>query len=77
MISMREAELESRLDLLNQEMASLAGEVVRLRRDHRAELDALRLEIETLKRFLADAHTAFPERYRSLEEQVRLEVSPE
>jgi len=43
----------------------------------RTEIDALKLEIETLKRLLAGSHPDFPERFQAVKEAVIREVSPE
>lgn len=53
---MNEAQLEEQVHLLQQEL-TLAGEAVEtLKRDHRAEIDALRLEVEVLQRCLSHLH---------------------
>jgi hypothetical protein len=53
---MKEAENAEQLRLLQQEIA-LAGEAVEtLKRDQRAAIDALRLEVEVLKRCVCQVH---------------------
>lgn len=74
---MNRVKVEEQLRLLQQEMA-LAGEAIdNLRREHRAEIDALHLEIETLRRCLTVLHPQFPGRYDVLREQVLRETDPE
>ncbi len=74
---MKEAELEERFRLLQQEIV-LAGEAVEtLRRDHRAEIDALRLEIEVLRRCLLLLHPDFAERYDDVRASVIEQTDPE
>ncbi|MCI0488478.1 MAG: hypothetical protein L0229_17965 [Blastocatellia bacterium] len=74
---MRDHESEKREKLLDDELELLAGEVMELKRAHRADLDELKLEFETLKLFMARVHPGFDEQYKALKEQVRLEISPE
>jgi hypothetical protein len=74
---MKEAEIEERLRLLQREV-TLAGEAVEeLRRDHRAEIDALRLDIEVLRRCLTHLHPDFPKYYETLRTEVINQVDPE
>ena len=63
---------------LLQRQVAFAGEAVEaLRRDQRAEIDVLRLEIEVLRRFLRLIHPDFMARYEALREQVLQETDPE
>jgi hypothetical protein len=71
------SEIEKPGKLLNQELESLATLVSNLELSHRADIDDLKLEIQTLKLFLAECHPEFDTRYALLKERVRLEVSPE
>ncbi len=63
--------------LLDEELDLLTNEVMSLKLNNRTEMDALKLELETLKRFLVIAYPDFHERFQTLKEQVILEVSPE
>ncbi len=63
--------------LLDNELDLLTNEVMSLKLNNRTEMDALKLELETLKRFLVIAYPDFHERFQALKEQVILEVSPE
>ncbi len=63
--------------LLDEELDLLTNEVMSLKLNNRTEMDALKLELETLKRFLVVAYPDFNERFQALKEQVILEVSPE
>lgn len=69
--------IEAQFRLLQREVA-LAGEAIdMLRRDHRAEIDDLRLEIEVLRRCLTIIQPAIAERFATLREQVLRETDPE
>ena len=63
--------------LLDEELDLLTTEVMNLKLNCRTEIDALKLEIETLKRVLANSYPDFPERFQALKEAVIREVSPE
>ena len=63
--------------LLDEELDLLTNEVMNLKLNCRTEIDALKLEIETLKRFLASSYPDFQERFQSVKEKVIREVSPE
>ena len=74
---MKEAEIEEKFRLLQQEV-TLAGEAAdTLKRDHRAEIDALRLEIEVLQRCILMLHPELQERLASLRAEVLQKVDPE
>jgi hypothetical protein len=69
--------IEEQFRLLQRQIV-LAGEAVQaLRRDHRAEIDDLRLEIEVLRRYLTLVQPEFGARYEALREQVLQETDPE
>jgi hypothetical protein len=74
---MKEAEIEEQFRMLQQEVA-LAGEAVEaLRRDHRAEIDALRLEMEGLRRCLLLLHPELQERFAAIQAEVVHKTDPE
>jgi hypothetical protein len=74
---MKEAEIEEKLRLLQQEV-TLAGEATdTLKRDHRAEIAALRLEVEVLQRCIFMLHPEVQERLASLRAEVLEKVDPE
>ena len=74
---MKEAEIAEQFRLLQQEV-NLAGEAVEtLRRDHRAEIDALRLEIEALQRCLLGLHPELEERLAIVRSEVMQKIDPE
>ena len=70
-------QLGTQVDLLTNQLERLGEEVVAMRREHRADLDRLVLELESIKEFMEEAHPELQGRYQELREQVRLEVSPE
>lgn len=53
---MNESQVEERFHLLEQEITLTGDAVEALKRDHRAEIDALRLEVEVLRRCLRHLH---------------------
>jgi hypothetical protein len=55
----------------------LGNDYSALRRDHRTDADAFRLEIETLKLILAQIVPNFSEKYAEMKEKARLEIIPE
>ena len=74
---MHNMKIEEQYRLLQREVV-LAGEAVdTLRRENRAEIDSLRLEIEILRRCLKLIHPEFAGRYEALREQVLRQTDPE
>ena len=74
---MKEAERVEQFRLLQREV-ELAGEAVSdLQRDHRAEIDALRLEVEVLRRCLFLMHPNLEEQWSKVRTQVVQETDPE
>jgi hypothetical protein len=74
---MNQVKVEEQFRLLQQEV-ELAGDAIdNLRREHRAEIVALHLEIAVLRRSLMVLHPEFAERYDVLREQVLRETDPE
>jgi len=63
--------------LVDEELELLTNEVMNLKLNCRTEIDALKLEIETLKRLLASSYPDFPEQFKAVKEKVIREVSPE
>ena len=63
--------------LFDEELDLLTNEVMTLKLNSRTEIDALKLELETLKRFLVNTYPDFTERFQALKQTVILEVSPE
>ena len=74
---MREGAVERQLKMLEQEIA-LNGEALEaLRRDQRAVVDALRLEVETLRRCLERLHPDFEECLAAVRAEVVQEIDLE
>jgi hypothetical protein len=70
-------DMSEQLRLLQQEIA-LAGESVEtLRRDHRAEIDALRIEVEVLRRCLQQVHPELQDRLAAVRADVVQHTDPE
>jgi hypothetical protein len=74
---MREGETEKQFRILQQEIALAGEELQALRRTQRAETDALRLEVETLRRCLGRVHPGFEECYAAVRAEVRQGTDPE
>jgi hypothetical protein len=74
---MTEVGMEERLRLLEREIG-LAGEAIdTLSRDHRATIDALRLEIEVLRRCLIYVQPELAEQYDTVRAELIQQVDPE
>ena len=74
---MNNIELEEQLRLLQQELIQ-GGEIVdELKRDHRAEMDVLRLEVEVLRQCLMRMHPDMAAQYEELRTEVFRQVDPE
>ena len=69
--------LDSEVDLLTTQLEQLTEEMVKLRRERRADYDRFTLELESIKQFLAEAHPELQSRFEELREEIRLEVNPE
>ncbi len=74
---MREGEVEKQLKALQQETALTGEEVEALKRDQRAGMDALRLELEALRRCLVRMHPDFDECFAVVRATVMQETDPE
>ena len=70
-------QLSTEVDLLTDQLAWLTDEVVNLRREQRANLDGLTLELASIKGFITETHPDLADRFNELREQVRLELNPE
>ena len=74
---MREGEVEKRLKALQQEIALAGEEMETLRRDHRAGMDALRLEVEALRQCLVRLDPDFDQCFAAVRATVMQETDPE
>ena len=63
--------------LVDEALDLLTTEVMNLKLNCRTEIDALKLEIETLKRLLAGSYPDFQARFKAAKENVIRNVSPE
>jgi hypothetical protein len=74
---MKEAEIDEQFRLLQQAIV-LAGEAVEtLKRDQRAAIDALRLEVEVLKRCLFQVHPELAAQFEPIRATLIREFDPE
>jgi hypothetical protein len=74
---MKEAEIIEQFRLFQQEIV-LAGEAIEtFKRDQRAAIDALRLEVEVLKRCLCQVHPELAAQYETIRATLIREFDPE
>jgi hypothetical protein len=74
---MKEAEIDEQFRLLQQAIV-LAGEAVEtLKRDQRAAIDTLRLEVEVLKRCLCQVHPELAAQFEAIRATLIREFDPE
>ena len=74
---LNDTEVTEQLRLLQQELR-LTGETLEsMQRDQRATLDALRLDIEVLRRCLLQLHPGFASQYATIRAQLIQEIDPE
>lgn len=74
---MSERDLREQIGVLRGELESLTAKQRQSQLDARSEIDALRIEIEVLHRFLKEAHPQFASAYDRLHEAVLCTVDPE
>ena len=74
---MKEAEVDEQFRLFQQAIV-LAGEAVEtLRREQRAAIDALRLDVEVLKRCLCQVHPELAAQFETIRATLIREFDPE
>jgi hypothetical protein len=74
---MKEAEITEQLRLLQQEIV-LAGEAIAtLKRDQRADVDTLRLDVAVLQRCLLQLHPEFAAHFEAVRAELRRAIDPE
>ena len=74
---MREREIEKQFKMLQQEIALAGEQLEALKRIQRAETDALRLEVETLRRCLERLNPDFEECFGGVRTEVMQGTDPE
>jgi len=74
---MREGEVEKELEALQQEIALVGEEMESLRRNQRAGMNALSLELEALRQCLVRLHPDFEECFAAVRATVMQETDPE
>jgi hypothetical protein len=74
---MEELDLKQQLHLLRQQVEAVASLLADTKLSLVSRIDTVELEVEILRRFLTQAYTDFPRRYRALREEVVREVDPE
>ena len=70
-------DLADRVELQAKEIVTLTDEVLELCRLHRADLDRLLRELETVKLFVAESHPGFWARFTELRSRALCEIPPE
>jgi hypothetical protein len=74
---MEEKEIQQRLHLLQQEAEAAISLVEEVRLNCAAVADALKIEVEMLRRFMEGYNPDFARRYAELRAQVIHEINPE
>jgi hypothetical protein len=74
---MKEKEVEKQLNILQREIAINGEELEALRRDQRAAMDTLRLEVEMLRRCLIRLYPDFKKCMVTLRDEAAQEINPE
>jgi hypothetical protein len=74
---MEEKEIQQRFHLLQQEVDAATSVVEEVRLNFAAVVDALKIEVEVLRRFMESYDPDFARRYAELRAQVIHEVNPE
>ena len=74
---MNEAQIEERFHLLEQEIGLTGEGLENLKRESRAEIDALRLEVEVLQRCLYHLHPESRAQFEAIKAEVLQQVNPE
>jgi len=75
--SMEEKDLQQRFHLLQQEVEAAVSLIGDTKINSTAAIDALKIEVEVLRRFMERYHPDFAPRYAELRAEVIQEVNPE
>jgi hypothetical protein len=74
---MEEQEIQQRFHLLQQEVEAAVSLIADTKLNDTAAIDALKIEVEVLRRFMERYHPDFVPRYAELRAEVIQEVNPE
>jgi hypothetical protein len=74
---MEERDIQQRFHLLEKEVEAAVSVIEETKLNLRSAIDAVIIEVEVLKRFLARSHPDFTALYPQLREQVMRELDPE
>jgi hypothetical protein len=74
---MEEKDIQQRFHLLQQEVEAAVSLIADMKLNSTAAIDALKIEVEVLRRFMERYHPDFARRYAELRTQVIQEVNPE
>jgi hypothetical protein len=74
---MEELDIRQQFHLLQKEMESAGLRTEELRLNLTAAIDALKIEVEVLRRFMERYHQDFSHRYEALREEVIQQFDPE
>lgn len=74
---MSDTQALKKIELLEKELASLTDELLELKREHRAQLDDVHLELETIKLVLAENRHDFATHFAAVRQHADREIAPE
>lgn len=74
---MEELDIRQQFHLLQKEIESAGARTEELRLNLIAAIDALKIEVEVLRRFMERHHQDFSRRYEALREEVTQQFDPE
>jgi len=74
---MEEMDIRQQFHLLQKELESAGSRTEELRLNLTAAIDALKIEVEVLRRFMEQHHQDFSRRYGALREEVIQQFDPE
>ncbi len=74
---MKEREMEEKFKLIDKATGFQANELANAKLALSSEIDKMKIEIEVMKRFMAQFHSDFADSYSRIKESVVHEVNPE
>jgi hypothetical protein len=74
---MEDADIKQQLHLLQKQIEAMASLHEETKLNLLSQVDGLKIEVETLKRFISHHHSDFERHYPQLKETVTREIDPE
>ncbi|MFH1675251.1 MAG: hypothetical protein ABIF87_17745 [Pseudomonadota bacterium] len=74
---MKEIEIDKKLRLLEKEVLCTGDEIAKVKLDLKAEIDELKIDVETIKRLVKKTLSGGEEEYRKVKGSVIREINPE